>query len=297
MPTIASSNVPTPKSWDEFEDITLSAARLRWDSSEFYRHGRSGQKQDGVDIYGHDDDENLVGIQCKNTIDHITLNSIKSEIENAEKFTPGLNRLYIATTARRDVHLQKAIRDIDRQRRKQGKFKVGILFWDDICHDLAKDDKIFFQHYPQFRNNADSAKEHDRRLFDELTMLLSSDGVIGFLDRTNMAGWSFPHAELHPLHKFNYYWNQPEREFITPELEALRAALWKKVDSYLHIIAFETFPTHNSGYQSVPDEWEFEQPERFWRVVDALHNLAGEIVLLHAELVRTGRARLIGAGT
>ena len=35
MPTIASSNVPTPKSWDEFEDITLAAAKLRWNSPDY----------------------------------------------------------------------------------------------------------------------------------------------------------------------------------------------------------------------------------------------------------------------
>jgi hypothetical protein len=57
MPTIASSNVPTPKSWDEFEDITLAAAKLRWNSSDFFRNGRPGQKQDGVDIWCHDDDK------------------------------------------------------------------------------------------------------------------------------------------------------------------------------------------------------------------------------------------------
>ena len=49
--------MPAPKSWDEFEDISLSAAKLRWNSTDFFRHGRLGQKQDGVDIWGHDDDK------------------------------------------------------------------------------------------------------------------------------------------------------------------------------------------------------------------------------------------------
>jgi len=29
----------------------LAAAKLRWNSSDFYRNGRQGQKQDGVDIW------------------------------------------------------------------------------------------------------------------------------------------------------------------------------------------------------------------------------------------------------
>ena len=49
MPTIPSSNIPTPKSWGEFEDIVLAAAKLRWNATDFFRNGRLGQKQEGVD--------------------------------------------------------------------------------------------------------------------------------------------------------------------------------------------------------------------------------------------------------
>jgi hypothetical protein len=96
MPTIASSNVPTPKLWDEFEDITLAAAKLRWDSSDLYRNGRPGEKQDGVDIWGHDDDNRHIGVQCKNTVDGISLTTVEAEIANAEAFEPKLDRLHIA---------------------------------------------------------------------------------------------------------------------------------------------------------------------------------------------------------
>src|SRR5262249_31883388 len=124
MPTIASSNVPTPKSWDEFEDIMLAAAKLRWDSSDFFRNGRSGQKQDGVDIWGHDDDNRHLGIQCKNTVSGVTLKTVEAEITNAQAFKPNLDRLYVATTAKRDAVLQKEVREISHQRAKAGLFKV-----------------------------------------------------------------------------------------------------------------------------------------------------------------------------
>src|SRR5262245_10870412 len=283
MPTIASSNVPTPRSWDEFEDITLAAAKLRWDSSDFYRNGRPGQKQDGVDIWGHDDDDRHIGVQCKNTVDGISLATVKAEIASAEAFEPKLDRLYIATTAKRDAILQKAVREISKQRAEAGLFKVDVLFWDDICQDLAKDDEIFFRHYPQFRQGTDSVTEHDKKLFNELTTLLSSDGAIGFINRFNMAGWIFEDSELDPLSEFHERWNVPERRFITPELEAARQSLWSKVREYLRVIAIDTFPADTPGWRSVPDEWEEEQPERFWRVVKNLHALAGEIVDLHAD--------------
>jgi len=90
MPTISSSNIPSPKGWDEFEDITLSAAKLRWKSSNFFRNGRQGQRQDGVDIWGDDSEGYKVGVQCKNTVGGISLGVVKSEISNAESFTPKL---------------------------------------------------------------------------------------------------------------------------------------------------------------------------------------------------------------
>jgi hypothetical protein len=296
MPTIASSVVPPPKSWDEFEDIALAAAKLRWSSDDFHRHGRTGQKQDGVDVYGHDDENRHIGVQCKNTIEGVSMAVVETEIGNAEAFEPALDRLYIATTAKRDAPLQKAVRLLSAERRKTGRFPVGILFWDDVCQDLATDDDVFFAHYPQFRGKVDEARAHDRALFDQLTDLLRSDGVIGFLDRNSMAGFSFSESKFEPLREFYYEWNQPEREFLSPELDALRKALWEKIDAYTNLLATETFATHNPNRHTVPPEWEYEQPDRFWRVVDTFHSLAGEIVALHRDLVRTGKAQLIAGG-
>jgi hypothetical protein len=76
VPTIASSNVPIPKSWDEFEDITLAAAKLRWNSSDW----AARPEQDGVDIWGHDDDNRHIGVQCKNTVDGVSLRTVEAEI-------------------------------------------------------------------------------------------------------------------------------------------------------------------------------------------------------------------------
>jgi hypothetical protein len=294
MPTIASANVPAPKSWDEFEDIVLAAAKLRWNSTDFFRNGRQGQAQNGVDVWGHDDGRHI-GIQCKNTIGTIKLSSVKEEVANAELFEPKLDRLYIATTAKRDEPLQRIVRELSAQRNKAGLFKVDLLFWDDICQDLAKDEDVFFRHYPQLKPGADPVKAHDKKLFDQLIVLLSSDGVIGFLNRRNMAGFSFPEAELEPLREFYFGWNTPERKFITLELEAVRAALWAKVDAYYDVFASETFPTNNPDWHSVAPEWEITDPDRFHKAVKSLHSLADEIVALHAELVRVGRDLLIVA--
>lgn len=59
------------------------------------------------------------------------------------------------------------------------------------------------------------------------------------------------------------------------------------------LINLETFPAHMPGRQTIPEDWELTQPERFRRVVNRLHSLAGDIVALHSELVRTGKRELI----
>jgi hypothetical protein len=95
MPTYASSRMPPPKSWDEFETIVCSAAKNRWGSADFTQHGRQGQRQDGVDVYGKDDQGHLVGLQCKNTCAGVATKTVQDEIKKAESFVPQLHHLYI----------------------------------------------------------------------------------------------------------------------------------------------------------------------------------------------------------
>lgn len=160
---------------------------------------------------------------------------------------------------------------------------------------MAKDEKVFFAHYPQFRATVDGGREHDLALYGDLTALLNTDGIIGFLNDTNMAGFSFLANALNPLEEFQHSWNRPEREFISPTLESLRSRLWVKANEYMNFINLETYPAHLPGRQTVPEDWENTQPDRFRRIVNTLHQLAGEIVDLHRELVRTGRKELIAS--
>lgn len=295
MPTLASSNIPAPKSWDEFEDIALSAAKLRWRSTNFFRHGRTGQRQDGVDIFGTPDDGRLRGLQGKNTIGGLNEATVKKEVAAAESFQPAIEELYIVTTAKRDAVLQRALRKISEKRSKDGKFTVSILFWDDIVQDLTTDLSVFRKHYPELAGPiVDPVKAHDKALADALGQLLSSGGVIGFLDQNNMAGFAFPYDRFDPIRTFVYDWSKPEKEFLSPTLEEAKMALWRKADAYFDLLSAETFPTNNPDFHTVPPEWEYENPERFWKVVEEFHSLAGEIVKLHAQFTRLAKRELIG---
>ena len=90
MPTYTSMLLPPPTSGDDFEKVALSALRIKWRSPNLVRHGRTGQAQQGVDIYGPDDLGHLVGVQCKLTASDIA-DDPESLILQAEAFQPPIS--------------------------------------------------------------------------------------------------------------------------------------------------------------------------------------------------------------
>jgi hypothetical protein len=169
MPTLSNINLPTPKSWEEFEEISLDALRIKWDSPNLQRHGRQGQQQAGVDIYGDDYLSQIAGVQCKKYDTDLTLKIIEDEVKNAESFDPPLDVFYIATTFPTDATLQKQIRLISKKRRGAGKFPVGIFFWNDIVQELVTNEKILKKHFPQISVDSFQSKK-TKRLFSLLEL-------------------------------------------------------------------------------------------------------------------------------
>lgn len=136
------------------------------------------------------------------------------------------------------------------------------------------------------------ARESDKYLFEEFKSIIPSKGSISFIDEQNMAGFSWPAKELHDLKKFYYEWNDAEHEFLDNELELLREKLHSLIGDYLGQIATNTFPANNPERQTVPPEWEEENPKMFFDVVNKLHETAGQIVDTHQALIRAGRKAL-----
>jgi hypothetical protein len=46
------------------------------------------------------------------------------------------------------------------------------------------------------------------------------------------------------------------------------------IDHFPKLICFSTFALGTEDIQTVPLEWEEEKPERFWSVVNGIHNAA-----------------------
>lgn len=130
-----------PLNWQDFEELTLGMFRVVYGDINAQKNGRTGQKQSGVDIYGCNQNGELVGIQCKR-LDEVgpggemlpggvlTEAIISDEIASAESFTPNLKEFVIATTAKNDQKMQKVVRAIDDDRRANGKFSVMAWYWD-----------------------------------------------------------------------------------------------------------------------------------------------------------------------
>jgi len=295
MPTYADLKVAPPRSWDEFEAITCSSAKNRWNNPNFTRHGRQGQMQDGVDVYGNDNDGKLVGLQCKNSVSGVTEEVIAEEVKKAEAFTPALTHLYIATTADTDRKVQGAVRDLSTAREAAGKFGVSILFWTDIWQDLTKVEARLFQHYPQLRpREAEQKPTHDERLFQEFQSVFPFEPAVRLL-REQDFGASFPKAAIKPLMDFVETWNQPEKEFVDPELQDALKSFYKAAENMAMHVAGKTVPIGSMEYLSVfSDAQRAAGPRPSSVIEDAriLNEEASQFVPVYEQFLRLCRRKL-----
>lgn len=253
VPTLADLRVAPPRSWDEFEEIVCSAAKNRWANPDFTRHGRQGQRQDGVDIYGNDHEGRLVGIQCKNTWSGISPRMINEEVEKAESFRPRLASLFIATSAETDKAVQHQVRTMSESRKATGGFEVAVLFWNDIWSDLTRDETRLFQHYPQLRPISSGGRtepSHDQRLFQDFQTVFPFEPTVRLL-REHDFGDAFAAGEIKPLYRFYEAWDQPEKEFLDPVLQAELVILYEAAKRMSNHLVGKTVPVQGGSLLSV----------------------------------------------
>ena len=107
------------KSWDEFEDIVTDVAKVKWKNPNVTRYGRSGQRQNGIDILGDPFyiSNGYAGIQCKNFDKELTLKHINEEIQKAESFNPSIQEYIFAFTDKRDVKVQAELMELSIERK------------------------------------------------------------------------------------------------------------------------------------------------------------------------------------
>lgn len=141
MPLPINSQYAPPKSWEEFEDLCCDLYALIWNDPGTQKHGRQGQPQGGVDVYGMPNGKHYTGVQCKKKSTwpptELTTDEIDEEVEKAKTWEPGLKHFIIATTAGNDQALQKHARLITAAHKKKKLFSVEVASWDHITRRLT----------------------------------------------------------------------------------------------------------------------------------------------------------------
>ncbi|PWE52996.1 hypothetical protein DEM27_28345 [Metarhizobium album] len=131
-----------PLDWQQFEELTRGLVDQLY-NTQSSMIGRSGQAQDGVDIYARTQAVGHLGVQCKRLSirddnNNLLANAVispamlKEEAEIALNFRPTLNTWVLATTAKRDARIQKSARNLTEAFEKRGVgVRVQAWFWDD----------------------------------------------------------------------------------------------------------------------------------------------------------------------
>ncbi len=140
---------PRPKSWQDFETLTKDVARFKL-GGDFENYGRLGQKQNGIDVFGWDNNDKNTAIQCKhltNESDILKKSVVDDELQQADKFDPSLNIFIIATTSQRDVSLQDHINKINDNRKGKKLPKVILWTWETFDEELNRHAELQYVYY------------------------------------------------------------------------------------------------------------------------------------------------------
>lgn len=146
MPIAATSELPHPTDWNEFEDLCADLFGRIWNDPHTYRYARQGQRQNGVDIFGRPSDGANAGVQCKGRRQwppvKLTTAEIDEQVREALNFSPALTEFIIATTARNDNALQDHAAGITERHRQQGLFSVHVYGWDELSRRIKDHDHL-----------------------------------------------------------------------------------------------------------------------------------------------------------
>ena len=150
MSSFGSTMIPIPRDWQDFERKCRVLFECILGDPQTQTHGRGGQAQNGVDIYGRRGGKGqLVGIQCKVKDGRfgaeITEKELRKEVEKTKKFVPLLDEFILVTTAQDDAKIQEAARLLQEELKKAGReLIVAVWGWNML-------EQLICQHWPAFK--------------------------------------------------------------------------------------------------------------------------------------------------
>ena len=161
-----------PEDWKDFERMCSAIFSRAFGIKKLQPYGRSGSSQKGVDLFGkYRSGFSLLGIQCKSKQlypqKNITIREVNAEIEKAKKFEPELSHYIIATSASRNTEVQDYLLN-NVEADDTLRFKVEVIFWDDIQDYLNKSPDLVNEFYlQQFAKNSPAISKPFKPAFHE----------------------------------------------------------------------------------------------------------------------------------
>lgn len=165
MPQFNGLQIPAPKHWQDFEELCADLWSAIFNSNNTQMHGRSGQPQCGVDVYGKIGGSNeWFGVQCKGKdsryANALTVDELIREAEKAKNFEPPIQKFILATTSSNDVNLQRKARELTKENEKQELFSIEVKSWDEIHREIGLYPPVLNKHFPDFNRGEFLGKAH-----------------------------------------------------------------------------------------------------------------------------------------
>lgn len=185
---------PPPADWQAFERLAFDLYAAVWKATDTVIHGRRGQAQAGVDVYGTDTRNGLfTGVQCKGKDQdygvRLTIPELQAEVVKAKTFTPPLDVFILATTADDDAPIQAEARKLSAANRLAGLFEVRVEGWGTLKQQITSQDGVFEKHFPDLAptrlldrfDQADAA-----RATDTAAILAATSQLSGLLENLGL---------------------------------------------------------------------------------------------------------------
>ncbi len=178
MPDFTSANFPPPKDWEAFERATRVLFQCILDDPNTQRNGRTGQAQNGVDVYGRRNKKkgHWVGVQCKGKDlglgRKLSEKEVRNEVDKARGFKPKLKEFIIVTTAGSadDNKLQQLAREItDENAKTDHPFEVVVWGWNTVQEHITDHPEAIRAFHPDATPFTDEINSGIQGIKDDLS--------------------------------------------------------------------------------------------------------------------------------
>lgn len=171
---------PIPESDDVFDEMVRDACSIEWNDPTTQRNGRSGQSQNGLDVFGYPNGPagRCRGAQSKLRTKgkQLSKGEIDDEIMKAISSPLNPDQLIIVTSTGRDTGLQAYVDHVSREQTKKNSFPVKIWFWDDLLERLLVDRRFLLKYYKDLLGSVTNLAEAEALVDKPIYALIETCG-------------------------------------------------------------------------------------------------------------------------